>query len=158
MLEGKPGHWIVCLFSWTSGTRRRCMWIPVLTSGPTAIDLEGIVAHSSTNFVQNLKYTRDPHPCQPVHCGSQGRWRVVLLLSGDLLIKEAPKLLWEQVLCIQNSFGPYWTPSHINIFILYWFIYKCSLHKRTSILRFRPTWRYLKSWLGLDRLLHRMIA
>ena len=94
------------------------MGIPVLTSGPTTSDLEGIVAHSSTFFVQNLKYTRDPHPCQPVHCGSQGRWRVVLLPSGDLLIKEAPKLLWEQVLCIQNSFGPYWTPSHININVL----------------------------------------
>ena len=38
----------------------------------------------------------------------QERWCVVIL-RGDLLIKKAPKLLWEQVFCIQNSFGPlYW--------------------------------------------------
>ena len=64
----------------------------------------------STNlyFWSHILVPLKHHPGQLGHYGSP-RKMVRGDPRGDLLIKKAPKLLWEQVFCIQNSFGPlYW--------------------------------------------------
>ena len=60
------------------------------------------------------------HPGQLGHYGSP-RKMVRGDPRGDLLIKKAPKLLWEQVFCIQNSFGP-----------LHWAIFEIPNSQGTS--------------------------
>ena len=76
----------------------------------------------STNlyFWSHILVPPKHHPGQLGHYGSP-RKMVRGDPRGDLLIKKAPKLLWEQVFCIQNSFGP-----------LYWAIFEIPNSQGTS--------------------------